>query len=89
MIKEMRSRTNWGNILAAPARQWTVQQKQEAVLRLLRGESVELLSQELEVEAYRLEAWRAQAISGMEVSLKERKGDILPSGTGNSREADR
>ena len=30
----------------------------EAVLRLLRGESVEELSRELQVEAHRLAAWR-------------------------------
>ena len=37
---------------------WTVRRKQEAVFRLLRGEPVELLSRELGVEVYRLEAWR-------------------------------
>ncbi len=56
---------------------WTVRRKQEAVLRLLRGESVELLSRELGVEVYRLEAWREKAMSGMEICLKERKGDPL------------
>lgn len=56
---------------------WTVRRKQEAVLRLLRGESVELLSRELGVEVYRLEAWREKAMSGMETSLKARKGDPL------------
>jgi hypothetical protein len=56
---------------------WTVRRKHEAVLRLLRGESVELLSRELGVEVYRLEAWREKAMSGMEMSLKARKGDPL------------
>jgi hypothetical protein len=56
---------------------WTVRRKQEAVLRLLRGESVERLSRELGVEVYRLEAWREKAMSGMEMSLKERMGDPL------------
>ena len=56
---------------------WTVRRKQEAVLRLLRGESVELLSRELGVEVYRLETWREKAMSGMDMSLKERKGDPL------------
>jgi transposase len=32
--------------------------KMEAVLRLLRGESLEELSRELQVEAHRLVAWR-------------------------------
>lgn len=56
---------------------WRVRRKQEAVLRLLRGEPVELLSRELGVEVYRLEAWREKAMSGMDKSLKERKGDPL------------
>ncbi len=56
---------------------WTVRRKQEAVLRVLRGESVELLSRELGVEVYRLETWREKAMSGMEICLKERKGDPL------------
>ncbi len=59
---------------------WTVRRKQEAVLRLLRGESVELLSRELGVEVYRLEAWHEKAMSGMEICLKERKGDPLQAG---------
>ncbi len=56
---------------------WTVNRKWEAVLRLLRGEPVELLSRALGVEVYRLEAWREKAMSRMETSLKERKGDPL------------
>ncbi|HJP55378.1 MAG: hypothetical protein QF511_00010 [Rhodospirillales bacterium] len=56
---------------------WTVRRKQEAVFRLLRGEPVELLSRELGVEVYRLEAWREKAVSGMETGLKERRGDPL------------
>lgn len=56
---------------------WTVRRKREAVFRLLRGEPVELLSRELGVEVYRLEAWREKAMSGMETALKERQGDPL------------
>ncbi len=58
-------------------RRWTVRRKQEAVLGLLRGDPVEPLSRELGVEVYRLEAWREKAMSGMDMSLKERKGDPL------------
>ncbi len=42
---------------------WTVRRKQEAVLRLVRGESVELLSRELGIETHRLEAWREKAMA--------------------------
>ncbi len=58
-------------------RRWTVARKREAALRLLRGEPVELLSRELGVEIFRLEAWRDKALSGIDASLKERKGDPL------------
>ena len=37
---------------------WSANRKKEAVLWLLRGEPVETLSRELDVEIYRLEAWR-------------------------------
>ena len=56
---------------------WTVARKREAALRLLRGEPVELLSRELGVEIFRLEAWREKAMLGMDMSLKERAGDPL------------
>ena len=38
---------------------------------------MEFLSRALGVEVYRLEGWREKAISGMDTSLKERKGDPL------------
>jgi len=47
------------------------------VLRLLRGEPVEALSRELGVEMYRLEAWREQALAGMDAGLKARHNDPL------------
>ncbi len=63
-----------GGALEAGQR-WTVARKREAALRLLRGEPVELLSRELGVEIFRLEAWRHKALAGIDASLKERKGD--------------
>ena len=56
---------------------WTAARKREAVLRLLRGEPLELLSRELGVELYRLEKWRDAALAGMEEALKARNGDPL------------
>jgi transposase len=58
-------------------RRWSLQRKQEVVLRLLRGEPVEALSRELGVEIYRLEEWRRKALLGMESALRERIGDPL------------
>jgi hypothetical protein len=40
------------------------------VLRLFRGEPLELLSRELGVELYRLEKWRDAALAGMEEALR-------------------
>jgi transposase-like protein len=37
---------------------WSAGKKTDAVLRLLRGDPLEELSQELKVEAHRLAAWR-------------------------------
>jgi hypothetical protein len=54
---------------------WTVMRKREVVLRLLRGEPMELLSRQLGVEIFRLERWREKAIAGIDASLKQRKGD--------------
>lgn len=56
---------------------WSMRRKREVVLRLLRGESVQLLSRELGVAIYRLEEWRSKALSGIETALKEREGDPL------------
>jgi transposase-like protein len=43
---------------------WSAGKKTEAVLRLLRGESLEELSRELRVEAHRLAAWRDDFLEG-------------------------
>lgn len=59
----------------APGQRWSVGRKREVVLRLLQGESMELLSRELGVEVYRLDAWRRKALSGIDAALKERGGD--------------
>ena len=56
---------------------WTAARKREVVLRLFRGEPLELLSRELGVELYRLEKWRDAALAGMEEALKARNGDPL------------
>ena len=43
------------------------------VLRLLRGESAELLSRELGIPPYKLERWRAKADAALDGALKERE----------------
>ena len=69
-----------GAVAARPLAQgqrWTAARKREVVLRILRGEPLELLSRELGVELYRLEKWRDAALVGMEEALKARNGDPL------------
>jgi transposase len=57
-------------------KRWSVNRKKEAVLRMLRGEPVDALSQELCIENYRLEEWHEKALQGIEEALKSREGDL-------------
>ena len=59
----------------ASGQRWSVARKREVVLRLLRGESAELLSRELGLPLYKLEQWRQKADLALEGALKEREGD--------------
>ena len=58
-----------------PRRRMSARRKQEAVLRLLRREDLELLSRELDVTAAELSRWRDQFLAAGEVSLKSRMAD--------------
>ena len=51
---------------------FSCQRKREAVLRLLRGESLETLCRELGTTAARLSAWREAFLRGGEAALKAR-----------------
>ena len=59
----------------APGRRWSAGRKREVVLRLMRGESVELLSRELGVPVFKREHWRRKAEAALEGALKEREAD--------------
>ena len=59
----------------APGQRWSVARKREVVLRLLRGESAELLSRELGLPMFKLEQWRQKAEAALEGALKERETD--------------
>ena len=61
----------------APGQRWSASRKRDVVLRLLRGESLEMVSREVGVELYRLEAWQARALAGLELGLKEQAGEPL------------
>ena len=56
-------------------RRMSARRKQDAVLRLLRGEDLELLSRELGVTAAELSGWREAFLAGGEASLKSRPAD--------------
>ena len=59
----------------APGQRWSVARKREVVLRLMRGESGELLSRELGLPDFKLEQWRQKAEAALEGALKEREAD--------------
>jgi transposase-like protein len=54
---------------------WSAARKREIVLRLLRGESLDMISREIGLEPYRLERWRDKALASMDAGLKERADD--------------
>jgi transposase len=56
---------------------WSAGRKMEAV-RLLRGEPLEELSRELQVEAHRLAAWRDDFLEGGKEALKGQRPDRSP-----------
>lgn len=56
-------------------RRMTARRKQEAVLRVLRGEPLDLVARELRVTAADLSAWREVFLAGGAASLKSRPRD--------------
>jgi hypothetical protein len=54
----------------------SARRKQEAVLRLLRGEDLERLSRELSMTAAELSGWRDQFLAAGEASLRSRLADV-------------
>jgi hypothetical protein len=59
----------------APRPRMSAKRKQGAVLRLLKGEPIELVSRELSVTAAELSAWRDAFLAAGEASLKTRPAD--------------
>jgi transposase-like protein len=60
---------------AGAGRRFSERMKLAAVQRLLRGESLEAVSRELNVPAHRLSEWRERALLAAEGALKEREPD--------------
>ena len=49
---------------------WSVQRKQEVVLRLLRGEALDQVSRETQVPAHDLETWQRRFLDGGQRGLR-------------------
>ena len=67
-------------------RRMSARRKQDAVLRLLRGEDLELVLRELAVTAAELSGWRAAFLAAGEASLKSRPADARDDEIGRLRE---
>ena len=67
-------------------RRMSVRRKQDAVLRLLRGEDLELLSRELAVTAAELSGWREVFLAAGGASLKSRPADARDDEIGQLKE---
>ena len=67
-------------------RRMSAPRKQDAVVRLLRGEDLELLSRELAVTAAELSGWREAFLAGGEASLKSRPADTRDAEIGRLKE---
>lgn len=70
----------------APIKRWSAPRKREAVLRLLRGEALDVVSRELGIELYRLQEWRERALAGIEEALTDRPGDPLEAELAQARQ---
>ena len=67
-------------------RRMSARRKQDAVLRLLRGEDLELVSRKLAVTATELSDWRAAFLAAGEASLKSRPADARDDEIGRLKE---
>src|SRR4051812_30306759 len=69
-----------------PRRRMSAGRKRDAVLRLLRGEDLELVSRELGVTAAELSGWREQFLTAGEASLRSRPADARDAEIGRLKE---
>ena len=67
-------------------RRMSARRKQDAALRLLRGEDLELLSRQLGVTAAELSGWREAFLAGGEASLRSRPADARDDEIGRLKE---
>lgn len=53
---------------------WSVRKKADVVMRLLRGEDIDVVAREVRVEAHRLAAWRDEFLAAGQQGLKANPG---------------
>ena len=70
----------------APRRRMSAGRKREAVLRLLRGEDLELVSRGLGVTAAELSGWREVFLAAGEASMRSRPADARDAEIGRLKE---
>src|SRR5947208_2568520 len=70
----------------APGRRMSAGRKRDAVLRLLRGEDLELVSRGLGVTAAEVSGWRDAFLAAGEVSLRSRPADARDDEIGRLKE---
>src|ERR671926_918304 len=78
--------THAGGAGHAPRRRMSARRKQDAVLRLLRGEDLELVSRGLGVTAAELSGWRDAFLAAGEASLRSRPADARDAEIGHLKE---
>ena len=83
---ERASHAGGGGPTPTRRRRMSAGRKREAVLRLLRGEDLELVSRELGVTAAELGGWREAFLAAGEVSLKSRPADARDAEIGRLKE---
>jgi transposase-like protein len=62
-----------------PAKQrWTSSRKLDAVMSVLRGQSLDAVSRRFGVSLHELTSWRNKVLAGAELALKARVSDEMP-----------
>jgi len=80
-LPERAHRANDGKAAAPPKRRMSAKRKQEAVLRILRGEDLEVVSREVGTAAADLSAWRDSFLQAGAAALNSRPA--ITAGTGS------
>jgi transposase len=59
-------------------RRWTASRKLDAVMCVLRGQSLDTVSRKFGVSLHELTAWRNKVLAGAELALKAKESDETP-----------